>query len=89
MTVREINCIQRRFMLISHIANRKGKPFAFKLGSGEVIKGWDIGVAGMSVRAERRITIPAHLGYGSQNMPGIPPNSNLIFEVKMLSIEAK
>jgi FK506-binding nuclear protein len=68
-------------------ANKKGSPFSFKLGSGEVIKGWDIGVAGMQVGGERRLTIPAHLAYGSQTMPGIPANSTLVFDVKLLSIK--
>jgi FK506-binding nuclear protein len=70
----------------SYIANKKGKPFTFKLGSGEVIKGWDIGVEGMRVGGERRIVIPAHLAYGSKGMPGIPSNSELTFDIKMLSI---
>ena len=48
----------------SRAANKKGKPFTFKLGAGEVIKGWDIGVVGMSVGGERRIHIPANLAYG-------------------------
>jgi len=68
-------------------SNKKGKPFSFKLGSGEVIKGWDIGVAGMSVGGERRLTIPAHLAYGSKALPGIPANSTLIFDVKLLEIK--
>ena len=68
-------------------ANKKGKPFAFTLGSGEVIKGWDIGVAGMSVGGERRITVPASLAYGKKALPGIPANSNLIFDIKMLEIK--
>lgn len=68
------------------LANKKGKPFTFTLGKGEVIKGWDIGVAGMSVGGERRITIPAHLAYGKKALPGIPANSELIFDVKLLEI---
>lgn len=67
-------------------ANKRGKPFSFKLGDGEVIKGWDIGVAGMSVGGERRITVPANLAYGKQNHPGIPPNSVLLFDLKLLEI---
>lgn len=67
-------------------SNKKGKPFAFKLGSGEVIKGWDIGVAGMSAGGERRITVPAHLAYGSKSLPGIPAKSTLVFDVKCLDI---
>lgn len=68
-------------------ANKKGKPFTFKLGKGEVIKGWDIGIAGMAVGGERRITIPAHLAYGKRALPGIPANSKLIFDVKLLEIK--
>lgn len=67
-------------------SNKKGKPFAFKIGSGEVIKGMEIGVTGMRIGGERRITIPPSLGYGSKSMGAIPKNSNLIFEIKMLRI---
>jgi FK506-binding nuclear protein len=69
-------------------ANKKGKPFSFKLGAGEVIKGWDIGVMGMAVGGERRLTIPAHLAYGSKGSPpSIPPNSKLIFDLKVLGVK--
>ncbi|KAK4449291.1 hypothetical protein QBC34DRAFT_299425 [Podospora aff. communis PSN243] len=68
-------------------ANKKGTPFTFKVGKGEVIKGWDIGIVGMAVGGERRLTIPAHLAYGSKSMPGIPANSTLIFDVKLLEIK--
>lgn len=68
-------------------SNKKGKPFSFKLGKGEVIKGWDIGVAGMAPGGERRITIPANLAYGKKALPGIPANSKLIFDVKLLEIK--
>ncbi|KAK8205879.1 hypothetical protein HDK77DRAFT_301974 [Phyllosticta capitalensis] len=67
-------------------SNKKGKPFAFKLGAGDVIKGWDIGVAGMTVGSERRITVPAHLAYGKTALPGIPANSTLVFDIKMVSL---
>lgn len=67
-------------------SNKKGKPFSFKLGTGEVIQGWDIGVAGMSVGGERRLTIPANLAYGSKSLPGIPANSTLVFDIKLLEI---
>lgn len=67
-------------------SNKSGKPFSFKLGSGEVIKGWDIGVAGMQAGGERRITIPAHLAYGSKKTGEIPANSTLQFDIKMLDI---
>ncbi|KAL8388458.1 hypothetical protein RB595_009231 [Gaeumannomyces hyphopodioides] len=68
-------------------ANKKGPAFTFKLGKGEVIKGWDIGVAGMAVGGERRLTIPASLAYGSSGVPGIPGNSTLIFDVKLVEIK--
>ena len=67
-------------------SNKKGKPFTFKLGAGDVIKGWEIGVQGMAVGGERRMTIPANLAYGKQNMGVIPPNSTLIFDVKLLEV---
>ena len=67
--------------------NTSGKPFVFKLGRGEVIKGWDVGVAGMSVGSERRIIIPAPYAYGKQALPGIPANSELTFDVKLVSIK--
>ena len=70
-------------------SNKKGKPFSFKLGAGEVIKGWEIGLQGMQAGGERRITIPAHLAYGSKKMGQIPANSTLIFDVKMLEINKK
>lgn len=68
-------------------SNKKGKPFTFKLGTGEVIKGWDVGIAGMCAGGERRITVPASLAYGSKSLPGIPSNSTLIFDVKCLEIK--
>ena len=72
---------------ISTTANKKGTPFTFKIGSGEVIKGWDIGVTGMAVTGERRITIPPHLAYGPKGQgKDIPPNSTLVFDLKVLDI---
>ncbi|KAG6066398.1 peptidylprolyl isomerase fpr4 [Claviceps aff. humidiphila group G2b] len=68
-------------------ANKKGKPFSFKAGKGQVIKGWDIGVVGMAIGGERRLIIPAQLGYGSRGMPGIPANSQLTFDIKLLEIK--
>jgi len=68
-------------------ANKKGTPFTFKVGKGEVIKGWDVGIAGMSVGGERRIIIPASMGYGNKKMGSIPANSTLVFDVKLLEIK--
>ena len=63
------------------------EPFAFVLGTGQVIQGWDQGVAGMRVGDKARLTIPPEMAYGAQGYPGaIPPNATLIFEVELLSI---
>jgi FK506-binding nuclear protein len=67
-------------------ANTKGEPFKFTLGKGQVIKGWDIGVNGMAVGGERRIVVPANLGYGKQKSGPIPANSELTFDIKLISI---
>lgn len=68
-------------------ANTSGAPFTFRLGAGEVIKGWDVGVAGMAVGGERKLTIPASLAYGSQKIPGIPANSTLNFDIKLVNVK--
>ncbi|KAI0340886.1 hypothetical protein BDW22DRAFT_1359722 [Trametopsis cervina] len=67
-------------------SNTKGAPFKFRLGKGEVIKGWDVGIAGMQPGGERLLTIPATMAYGKKAQAGIPANSTLIFEVKLLKI---
>ncbi|SGZ47411.1 CIC11C00000001268 [Sungouiella intermedia] len=67
--------------------NTSGKPFVFNLGKGECIKGFDLGVAGMAVGGERRVVIPAKMGYGSQALPGIPANSELTFDIKLVSLK--
>jgi len=69
-------------------ANQSGKPFAFRLGVGEVIKGWDQGLVGMQVGGERMLTIPSALGYGKKGAkPDIPANATLNFEVKLIDIK--
>lgn len=67
----------------------RGQPFAFPLGGGRVIKGWDEGVAGMKVGGQRTLIIPPQLGYGAQGAGGgvIPPNATLIFDVELLDVK--
>jgi FKBP-type peptidyl-prolyl cis-trans isomerase len=62
------------------------QPFPFVLGAGEVVTGWDEGVPGMRVGGKRKLTIPPELGFGLAGLPGIPPNSTLVFEVELLEV---
>jgi FKBP-type peptidyl-prolyl cis-trans isomerase len=65
-----------------------GKPFDFTLGNGDVIKGWDQGVAGMKVGGKRQLRIPPALGYGANGYPPvIPANATLIFDVQLLGVQ--
>jgi len=68
----------------------RGKPFQCVIGTGRVIKGWDLGIVGMKVGGKRKLFVPAHLAYGERQMGAlIKPNSNLIFEIELLEVATR
>ncbi|WP_313297342.1 FKBP-type peptidyl-prolyl cis-trans isomerase [Pseudomonas sp.] len=64
----------------------RGKPFQCVIGTGRVIKGWDLGLQGMRVGGKRRLQVPAQLGYGERAVGKIPPHSDLTFEIELLEV---
>lgn len=65
----------------------RNQTFSFKLGAGQVIAGWDQGVAGMRIGGTRKLTIPADMGYGERGAGGvIPPNATLVFKVELIGL---
>lgn len=65
----------------------RGEPFTFTVGKGDVIKGWDMGVLGMKKGGERVVVIPSEMGYGNRKLGPIPPNSTLLFSIRLLEVK--
>jgi FKBP-type peptidyl-prolyl cis-trans isomerase len=66
----------------------RGQPFRFPVGGGRVIRGWDVGIAGMKAGGQRRLIIPAAMAYGQRGAGrAIPPNATLVFDVELLDVE--
>ena len=70
-------------------SHQRGRPVSFRLGQGEVIKGWDRGILGMKVGGKRRLTVPPELAYGKRGAGkgAVPPNATLIFEIELMRVE--
>lgn len=70
-------------------SHRRGQPFECVIGVRRVIQGWDKGLMGMKVGGKRKLFVPAHLGYGERAVNGIPPHSNLHFEIELLEVRTR
>ena len=87
LTVHYVGTLTNGTVFDSSRANNQ--PFTFRLGVGQVIQGWELGVPGMKVSGKRKLTIPPELAYGNRQVGSIPPNSTLVFEIELLSIAGK
>ena len=85
ITAQYIGCLEDGTRFDSSF--ERGKPFQCVIGTGRVIKGWDLGLAGMRVGGKRKLWVPAHLAYGERQVGElIKPHSNLIFEIELLQV---
>jgi FKBP-type peptidyl-prolyl cis-trans isomerase len=78
-----------RFTDSTLFASTRGRPFFFRLGAGEVIRGWDLGLPGMRVGGTRRLVIPPDLGYGDAGVPPvIPPKATLVYDITLVEVRS-
>lgn len=85
VTVHYVGLLQSGVQFDNSMA--RGEPFTFRVGAGDVIEGWDVGVVGMKKGGERILVIPPEMAYGARGVGSIPPNSTLLFAIQLLEVQ--